>query len=257
MDDTAKACTQSKTSEFLSKNNDSAIRVRSLIGGLDKPRLRNPSNHLAGDTLFDLLFGDFSKFSTFDLEHKSSDLIFVRHKRTRRHTLDPSGGSASEMLLELVLVVSQFCARRRDRGAINDSLWCLPEQLISLIMWLWDFFCVSPQIVYVNSPRQTTEHQWAAVVGAPTDAQYFSTTSLSQTLEFSPGSLGFVTGSSGRAFHGVFEPQTLSNVGESLDVSFDFTTPDTVGTNDVFRYGLFNTGTNPNTSQADFLQNVS
>ena len=73
--------------------------VRNLIGGLDKPRLRNPSNHLAGDTLFDLLFGDFSKFSTFDLEHKSSDLIFVRHKRTHRHTLDPSGGSASEMCL--------------------------------------------------------------------------------------------------------------------------------------------------------------
>ena len=44
---------------------------------------------LAGDTLFDLLVGDFSKFSTFDLEHKSSDLIFVRHKGTRRHALDP------------------------------------------------------------------------------------------------------------------------------------------------------------------------
>ena len=110
-------------------------RVRSLIGGLDKPRLRNPSNHLAGDTLFDLLFGDFSKFSTFDLEHKSSDLIFVRHKRTRRHTLDPSGGSASEMLLELVLVVSQFCARRRDRGAINDYLF-LTKNLPSLF-WLF------------------------------------------------------------------------------------------------------------------------
>ena len=109
--------------------------LASLIGGLDKPRLRNPSNHLAGDTLFDLLFGDFSKFSTFDLEHKSSDLIFVRHKRTHRHTLDPSGGSASEMLLELVLVVSQFCARRRDRGAINDYLF-LTKNLPSLF-WLF------------------------------------------------------------------------------------------------------------------------
>ena len=97
-----------------------------------------------------------------------------------------------------------------------------------------------------------------AVVGAPTDAQYFSTTGTGvPTLEFSPGSLGFITGSSGRAFHGVFAPQTLSNIGESLDVSFDFTTPDSVGANDIFRAGLFNTGTNPNTSQADFLQNVS
>ena len=113
--------------------------------------------------------------------------------------------------------------------------------------------------VGAQSPQVTTSivNDNFAVVGAPTDAQYFSTTTLNQTLESSPGSLGFITGSSGRAFHGVFEPQTLSNVGESLDVSFDFTTPDTVGTNDVFRYGLFNTGTNPNTSQADFLQNVS
>ena len=113
--------------------------------------------------------------------------------------------------------------------------------------------------VGAQSPLVTTSivNDSFAVVGAPTDAQYFSTTSLSQTLEFSPGSLGFITGSSGRAFHGVFAPQTLSNIGESVALVFDFTTSDSVGTNDVFRYGLFNTGTNPNTSQADFLQNVS
>ena len=120
-------------------------------------------------------------------------------------------------------------------------------------------FSVVISDVGAQSPLVTTTivNDDFAVVGAPTDAQYFSTTSLQQTLEFSSGSLGFITGSSGRAFHGVFAPQTLSNIGETTELIFNFTTPDSVGTNDVFRYGLFNTGTNPNTSQADFLQNVS
>ncbi len=59
------------------------------------------------------------------------------------------------------------------------------------------------------------------------------------------GSLGLVTGSSGRGIHTVFPTQTLVNVGDSLNAEYTFTTPDSVGvsggTGSAFRVGLFDT----------------
>lgn len=74
----------------------------------------------------------------------------------------------------------------------------------------------------------------------------FFTTSSSQALETTatPGSLGFVTGTSGRAIHTLFTPTTLSAAGDRIDVSFAFTTPASVqvgGNNEELRFGLFNT----------------
>ena len=72
-----------------------------------------------------------------------------------------------------------------------------------------------------------------------------------------PGPIDFATGSSGRAIHGLFAPQTLAAVGDSLEVTIDFTTPATIGTNDEnFRFGLFSTDRAPN-GQADYKMDIS
>ena len=62
------------------------------------------------------------------------------------------------------------------------------------------------------------------------------------------GPLDFASGDSARSIHGLFDPQTLANFGDSLEVVFDFTTPDTIAfdnggpsLNEDFRFGLFNT----------------
>lgn len=67
------------------------------------------------------------------------------------------------------------------------------------------------------------------------------TSSSSSGKEISVGSLGLVTGSSGRGIHTIFPTQTLANVGDSIKASYTFTTPATVGTNrsTAFRVGLF------------------
>ena len=66
------------------------------------------------------------------------------------------------------------------------------------------------------------------------------TSSSSSGIEASTGSLGLVTGTSGRGIHTVFTTQTLSNVGDSLIATYTFTTPATVGsTSSSFRVGLF------------------
>ncbi len=86
--------------------------------------------------------------------------------------------------------------------------------------------------------------------GNPLDAagpleSAFFTTSSGAGLASDNGTAGvldFASGSSGRAIHTLFTPQTLANVGDVLNVSYTFTTPATVGTNDDFRVGLFNTG---------------
>ncbi|QEG36467.1 hypothetical protein [Bythopirellula goksoeyrii] len=69
------------------------------------------------------------------------------------------------------------------------------------------------------------------------------TSSSSSGIEISPGSLGLVTGTSGRGIHTVFPAQTLANVGDELKVSYTFTTPDTVGrpSSSSIRVGLFDT----------------
>lgn len=69
------------------------------------------------------------------------------------------------------------------------------------------------------------------------------TSSSSSGIEISPGSLGLVTGTSGRGIHTVFPAQTLANIGDELKVSYTFTTPDTVGrpSSASIRVGLFDT----------------
>ncbi len=55
------------------------------------------------------------------------------------------------------------------------------------------------------------------------------TSSASTGIEVSVGSLGMVTGTSGRGIHGTFAPQTLA-IGQELRATYTFTTPATVGT---------------------------
>lgn len=80
------------------------------------------------------------------------------------------------------------------------------------------------------------------------------TSSSSSGIEISPGSLGLVTGTSGRGIHTVFPAQTLANVGDKLLATYTFTTPETVGrpSSAPFRVGLFDSlgraGLNDNVS---------
>ncbi|MEM7457528.1 MAG: hypothetical protein AAF456_24555, partial [Planctomycetota bacterium] len=80
-----------------------------------------------------------------------------------------------------------------------------------------------------------------AATGA-TDTDWW-TSSSSAGIEASTGSLGLVTGSSGRGIHTVFPTQTLTEVGDKIVASYTFTTPATVGTNlsSAFRVGMFDT----------------
>lgn len=69
------------------------------------------------------------------------------------------------------------------------------------------------------------------------------TSSSSSAIEFNSDSLGLVTGSRIRGIHHVFPTQTLATDGDSLDLSFSFVTPTTVGTDrsGAFRVGVFDT----------------
>jgi hypothetical protein len=73
------------------------------------------------------------------------------------------------------------------------------------------------------------------------DTNWWASSSTSG-IEVSPGSLGMVTGSTGRGIHAIFPTQTL-NVGDSLKATYTFTTPATVGTAaaSAFRVGMFDT----------------
>ena len=75
----------------------------------------------------------------------------------------------------------------------------------------------------------------------PYDTDWWTSTATS-AIEVSVGSLGLVTGSSGRGIHGTFAPQSLDE-GDSLKVTFAFTTPATVGNNlgAAFKVGLYDT----------------
>lgn len=72
------------------------------------------------------------------------------------------------------------------------------------------------------------------------DTNWLSTTG-SSAFEISKGSLGLVTGGSGRGFRSSFDPQNLS-IGQTLKASFTFTTPATIGSNrdSALRVGLYN-----------------
>jgi hypothetical protein len=75
------------------------------------------------------------------------------------------------------------------------------------------------------------------------DTDWWTSTS-SAAIEVSVGSLGLVSGGSGRGIHGTFAAQTLS-VGDTLTATFSFTTPTTINTTPAggaqFKIGLFDT----------------
>lgn len=94
-----------------------------------------------------------------------------------------------------------------------------------------------------------------------TDTNWWTTTN-SSALEFSAGTLGLVTGGSGRGLRTTFAPQMLTE-GQSLQASFTFTTPETIGEDrdSALRIGLYDmlgraellgdlsaSSSNPNTS---------
>ena len=76
----------------------------------------------------------------------------------------------------------------------------------------------------------------------PLDTNWWTSAST-QGIEVSVGSLGMVTGTSGRGIHTVFPTQTLASVGDKLVATYTFRTPATVGTGGTggFRVGLFDT----------------
>jgi hypothetical protein len=75
----------------------------------------------------------------------------------------------------------------------------------------------------------------------PTDIDWW-TSSSSNAIEVSPGSMGMVTGTSGRGIHTVFKTRNLSAVGRKIAATYTFTTPATVGSGTAaFRVGLFDT----------------
>jgi hypothetical protein len=76
----------------------------------------------------------------------------------------------------------------------------------------------------------------------PLDSNWWASSSLNG-IEVSAGSLGMVTGSSGRGIHTVFPTQTLANVGDRLVATYTFRTPANVGSGGAagFRAGLFDT----------------
>ena len=80
----------------------------------------------------------------------------------------------------------------------------------------------------------------------PLDTSWWTSTAAN-AIEVSPGSLGLVNSASanGNGIHTTFAPQSL-NIGDSLTVTFTFTTPNTVATVDLPKYmalrvGLFDT----------------
>jgi PEP-CTERM motif len=76
----------------------------------------------------------------------------------------------------------------------------------------------------------------------PLDTNWW-TSSASSGIEIAPGSLGMVTGGTGRGIHAIFPTQQLANIGDSLKATYTFTTPATVGSggSGAFRVGLFDT----------------
>lgn len=72
------------------------------------------------------------------------------------------------------------------------------------------------------------------------DTNWWHTTN-SAALEISKGSLGLVSGGSGRGLRTTFAPQALS-VGKSIKATFTFVTPKTIGTkrDSALRVGMYN-----------------
>lgn len=73
----------------------------------------------------------------------------------------------------------------------------------------------------------------------PLQADFYGS-STSGAVESNAGSVGLVSGSSGRQIHAIFPTVTLANAGDSLTATVTFLTPATVAsTNEDVRVGLF------------------
>lgn len=73
----------------------------------------------------------------------------------------------------------------------------------------------------------------------PLQADFYAS-SNSNAIESNAGSIGLVSGSSGRQIHGLFPTQTLANTGDTLLTSFTFVTPPTTAAgNEDIRFGIF------------------
>lgn len=93
-------------------------------------------------------------------------------------------------------------------------------------------------------------------VTGPLQADFYGS-STSGAIESNVGSIGLVSGSSGRQIHGLFSTVTLANAGDSVKASVTFTTPATIsaGGGDDFKFGLYdNLG---RTSAAELGQDTS
>jgi hypothetical protein len=78
--------------------------------------------------------------------------------------------------------------------------------------------------------------------GADAQDTNWWTSASSQGIEVAPGSLGMVTGTSGRGIHTVFPTRNLNAVGRKITATYTFTTPATIGSGTAaFRVGLFDT----------------
>ncbi len=100
------------------------------------------------------------------------------------------------------------------------------------------FFLV---IVFTTSSYATTvvDDDFTLDGTTTTDASYFGS-STPGAIETNSNSIGLVSGSSGRQIHGLFETQTLTNPGDTLEATVSFITPVTVATtNEDIRIGMF------------------
>ena len=144
---------------------------------------------------------------------------------------------------------------KRPRVRCSKALWCA---------------CLSLSLVFAFAARTTAgvivvDDSWAdggRDDGAdPLDANWW-TSAAAAGIEVSVGSMGMVTGNTGRGIHAIFPTQSLANVGDQLIATYTFTTPATVGTpgSGAFRVGLFDTlgraGLNANISASSGTPNA-
>lgn len=74
-----------------------------------------------------------------------------------------------------------------------------------------------------------------------TDTAWYGTTGNSAIEIFGAGNdLSLRSGTSGRGLHAVFTTQSITNIGDTLTATYNFTTPTTIGSSTAsFRVGLF------------------
>ena len=104
--------------------------------------------------------------------------------------------------------------------------------------------CVSPAFGQVELINDSFADGLAANSGATGEAAFFAT-NAGDVFDgnATPGELGINTGDSGRGAHTLFDPVTLTNIGDRITASIAFTTPETVGLGGgSFRFGLFDPG---------------